>query len=470
MDNKYKKLGKNSIFVFVGNIGSKAIQLLMLPFYTRWLSTEDYGKIDMIIAYSATLYEILTLCIASAIFIYPAGLEKSKQKEYFTSGIIFSVVPVICLAPIIYISFNFLQGENLFCNKYFYILILSILSFLQIYMQSFLRSIEKMKLFSYIGLIQACATTLFSFRLIPSFGLIGYIYALVLSNVVTLLFTFFSGSLYRYLGINSISYKSYNEMLHYSIPLLVNVGIAFLTQYLNRPLMEKFQSLENIGTFAVVNKFPSIVSTLIPIFCLAWQVSVIEEFEKKDYGTFYNKILKITTTILLLCIFFLIPLSKYLLAIFSSSQYHDSWIYMPLLSFSCIFSYWGFFAGCNFSAAKRSKLFVYSGSITAVLSIVLNYIFVKYFELWGVCISVVLVQIVFALSRFIFCRKYVRLSNIKEYLVMFSLYLISYFICLYYKNDIITFFVAFISVVAILYLNRKTLPQMISMMKSIIKK
>lgn len=55
---RYSRLGKNTVLVFIGNAGSKLVGLLMLPFYTRCLSVEDYGTTDIINVYvlnSATL-------------------------------------------------------------------------------------------------------------------------------------------------------------------------------------------------------------------------------------------------------------------------------------------------------------------------------------------------------------------------------------------------------------------------------
>ena len=49
--NKYKRLGKNSLLVFIGSIGSKLLAILMLPFYTAWLSVENYGDIDLVGTY-----------------------------------------------------------------------------------------------------------------------------------------------------------------------------------------------------------------------------------------------------------------------------------------------------------------------------------------------------------------------------------------------------------------------------------
>ena len=50
---KYKRLGKNTSLVFIGNLGSKLIALLMLPFYTKWLTVEDYEVTDIINVYAS---------------------------------------------------------------------------------------------------------------------------------------------------------------------------------------------------------------------------------------------------------------------------------------------------------------------------------------------------------------------------------------------------------------------------------
>ena len=41
-DSKYKKLVKNSAVFFIGNLGSKVITFLIVPFYTYFLTTEEY--------------------------------------------------------------------------------------------------------------------------------------------------------------------------------------------------------------------------------------------------------------------------------------------------------------------------------------------------------------------------------------------------------------------------------------------
>ncbi|MDR0364995.1 MAG: polysaccharide biosynthesis protein, partial [Bacteroidales bacterium] len=82
---KYRRLGKNTLLVFIGNMGAKIIGLLMLPFYTRWLSVEDYGTTDIINVYVSLLLGLATACVAEAVFIFPKGQPVERQKAYFSS-------------------------------------------------------------------------------------------------------------------------------------------------------------------------------------------------------------------------------------------------------------------------------------------------------------------------------------------------------------------------------------------------
>ena len=86
--NKYKRLGKNTLLVFIGNAGSKLIGLVMLPFYTSWLSVEDYGVTDIINVYVSFLVSIVSCCIAESMFIFPKG-RKWRSKSNISLQVLF---------------------------------------------------------------------------------------------------------------------------------------------------------------------------------------------------------------------------------------------------------------------------------------------------------------------------------------------------------------------------------------------
>ena len=100
MDSRYKKLGKNTGLVFLGSAGSKLITLLMLPYYTRMLSTAAYGISDLVYTYSSIMVSVVSCCIADAIFIFPKNADEEGRMQYFTSGIVFSLVSFVLWAII----------------------------------------------------------------------------------------------------------------------------------------------------------------------------------------------------------------------------------------------------------------------------------------------------------------------------------------------------------------------------------
>lgn len=67
---KYARLGKNTGLVFIGTAGSKLLSLLMLPFYTRWLTVSDYGSVDLITTYSGLMLGIISCSIFDSIFLF----------------------------------------------------------------------------------------------------------------------------------------------------------------------------------------------------------------------------------------------------------------------------------------------------------------------------------------------------------------------------------------------------------------
>ncbi|MGH2233205.1 lipopolysaccharide biosynthesis protein, partial [Enterococcus faecalis] len=45
---KYKKLAGNSVVFAAGNLGSKMISFILVPLYTYYLTTTEYGIVDLV--------------------------------------------------------------------------------------------------------------------------------------------------------------------------------------------------------------------------------------------------------------------------------------------------------------------------------------------------------------------------------------------------------------------------------------
>ena len=420
---KYRRLGKNTLLVFAGNAGSKLIGLLMLPFYTRWLSPADYGTTDIVTVYVTVLSYLVTCCISEAIFVFPKGVEKKEQKEYFSSGIAFILI-MFCLTGSIFIAINYFtincHWNNGFVNNLWLIYFMLISTSLQQYTQQFVRSIDKMVVYSTTGIINTVATIIFAVLFIPLYHVKGYIWSIIIANLLGTVYSFLTSKSDKYISINSISTATCKKMLHYTIPLIPNGIMWWIVAALNRPMMEKYLGFHDIGIYAVANKFPGILSMLFTLFGTAWQISVLEEFYKPGYKTFFNNMMRFLFSIMCIALLILALCSKLLISIFAAPEFFEAWRYVPFLVLGVLFSNIAGFAGSHFLATKESKYYFYSSVWGALVAIASNILLIPTIGILGSVLSTLTSFFVMAIFRIYYGWKYVKITHISNYLLMFG--------------------------------------------------
>lgn len=421
MSSKYKLLVNNTVLVFVGNLGSKLIGLFMLPFYTKWLSVADYGITDIVTIYTSFILSIVTCCIAEAVFIFPNGEKKEKQKEYFSSGLFFSLVSFLVVSVIFYLAnlyFENSDSSNSFSQYIWSIFWMIVVTFLHQYMLQFSRSIGKIKIYAISGILLTAFTGGLAFLLIPEYGVNGFIFAQILALTIAATYTFVFSGAYSFLSVPSIKIKACREMLHYSVPLIPNGIMWWLVSALNRPIIERYSDIDSVGIFAVANKFPSLISIVFTVFIYSWQISVIEEFKKEGYKEFYNKVLRVIFLLLTLCSCGLAIFSELLVSIMVDDKFVEAWKLIPILSMAVLFSSLSSFVGTNFSATRESKYYFYSSIWGALASVLFSFALIPSLNLFGAALAVVFSHAVMAMVRIKYSWKHVHITQLYAYVVM----------------------------------------------------
>lgn len=430
---KYKRFGRNTIYVLLGNISAKGIGFVMLPLYTRWLSVEDYGISDIITVYVTLLLGIVSCCIAEAIFIFPKNKSKDVQKRYLSSALAFlSIISLIVLFVFLFIKLCSISWnvESSFTKYIWYIYALLLSQILQSISQQFTRSIDKMAIYSITGIVVAISTAIFAFIFIPGRGVEGYIISLIIAHYCGSLFAIVASKSYRYISVKSISLVSCKEMLMYSIPLIPNGIMWWMVNAINRPIMEHYVGFHDIGIYAVANKFPSMLTVLLNVFVHSWQISVLEEFGKPSYSVFYNKLLRLFVILSSMLLLVMTLFSKQLVFLFTTSDYYEAWLYIPILTLGVVFSNLGGFAGGNFSAVKQSKYYFFSSMWAALSALLFNTILIPVWGLIGAVTSTLISFFVLAVSRFVYSSRFVKANHILNYVIILLLNIILYLMML----------------------------------------
>ncbi|WP_181874646.1 oligosaccharide flippase family protein [Klebsiella pneumoniae] len=112
--NKYAKLLNNSLIFALGNLGSKVIVILLVPLYTFYLTTQDYGLVDLVASSQALLMPFITITAEQALLRYIIG-EKDKDiiNSVFSTALFISIVMLVfsCFFVSYFIIFMFGPGR-----------------------------------------------------------------------------------------------------------------------------------------------------------------------------------------------------------------------------------------------------------------------------------------------------------------------------------------------------------------------
>ena len=76
--NKYKKLLSNTITFGIGTFSAKLLTFLLVPLYTRVLTTAEFNASDLIQQTGNLLVPLVSVGMASALIRF--GLDKSYDK------------------------------------------------------------------------------------------------------------------------------------------------------------------------------------------------------------------------------------------------------------------------------------------------------------------------------------------------------------------------------------------------------
>lgn len=406
--NPFKKLLNNSIIFTIGSIGSKLITILLVPLYTYQLSSEVYGKIDLISITASLIMPILSLSI------YEATLRMSMEKDTDRSEILnVSLFMYLIGSFVLILISSFIFSFNIVDKNFVtFFTILTILQTLEITFSQFLRGIDKIKEFAFKGILSAVILTLSNILFIVKFnmGLSGYFISLILSNFVAILYMAVVCKNYLIINFRLINITLLKKMLIYSIPLIPNSILWWIMNASNRYMIGIFVGLSANGLFAIANKIPSIMQVFTNIFTQAWQISAIEESDSDKRDDFFSKTFQIYSTFLFFIVLIILLFLKLIFSYAIASEYYYAWTAAPFLLLSLVYSSFSGFLGTNYLVSKKTAGVMTTTVIGAIGNIFLGLIFIPTLGIIGASLSSLLSSVIVWLLRVFDTKKFIKIK------------------------------------------------------------
>lgn len=424
---KYKRLGKNTFFIFLGNIGPRLISFVLMPFYTFWLSELDFGIQDILLVYSVLLIPYVTLGMHEAVFVFPKGKDRSEQNSYFTTSIIVVLIMQLFWGLLFLLTpqsiMKILLPDKLIDYEWLLFLIIVIESYQRLF-QSFTRGIDKMKVFSITGIVYAIVMLVLSLWLVPIYELNGYWIALVSADMLSVIYTFIAIKGWTYIRIYKKSIGICKEMLSFSVPLIPNATMWWIINSINRPLLIDNVGLDGVGLYSVAGKFPAVISLMFTIFFNAFQISALEEYGKENFNQFYTIVFKVILILQIIITVIFEFFGDILFLLFIDEKFYSAIKYLPILCLGVSLSNIANYLGVTFTITHKTKYFFYSGVVGAMIAVIINFSIIPFLGIMGACISIILSQVGMGLYRYVKSYKYARLEQPLNLLCQISVFFI----------------------------------------------
>ncbi len=386
--SSYKKLFSNTVIFAVGSFSSKVLILLLVKVYTTYLSREELGINDVITQIANWLQPIVTMTISEAVIRF--GLDKAfDKKKVFTLGNIvclcgFAMLGIILpIVTVTGIADKYLNGYSLLLYVYV------VMSGLKLVYSTFVRALEKVKLFAVNGILTTLLTLVGTVMFMIGFrmGNTGYLLSIIVSDGLSVVFLTFSARLWRYLDFHKPDREVLSVMLRYSLPLIpaqilwlvINSSDSFMTTSYLGPAAN--------GVMSASYKIPNLVATVYFMFGQAWNMSAIMEDDSDDRNEFYSNVFELNQCLLYIvsagCLMIVRPLTK----IWFGPEFQDSAFYSPLLIFSSVFSCFVTFLGSIYLTSRKTLRSLATSLVAGVTNIGLNILLLPRIGLYGPAIS-----------------------------------------------------------------------------------
>lgn len=384
---RFRQLAGDMLIFTIGTVLAKAIQFLLMPLYTGCMTAEAYGTAELTNNLSELLFPAVTLCIYEAAFRYAVDPDTDNGK------IVRSVVKVMGISMLLGLVAA-VVADRVFRYEYAYYLyfILYAYSF-RMCAAYYVRGKGLSKEFAISGIVNAFALAILSviFLVKLNCGIRGYLLAIAMSYLVSGLYLFAGGHIYKDIRSADFDRETNDVLLQYGVPLIFYNILYWFTTISGRYVLLWFSDARTAGLYVSAIKIAAVINMMQQAIYAAFQLNtsrVYEEDASKE--AYYTSIINLFIS--MYCAFgaLMICLSK-LIAVFAlRGEFYETKVYLPLIMFSALLSCISSLLGTMYSTYKKTRRKIGVSLTGAAVNLAAGIVLAPKLGIWGICIASVL--------------------------------------------------------------------------------
>lgn len=377
---------KHSLIYGLGEMLNKAFGFVLIPVYTRHLTTDDYGILQLLLLSSNIFVVMLQMGLGSAIFKFILYNEKvNLSTAYSTAFSLIVVCSTLLTLPVLFIPRIL---SELLTGSPEHALIIQILALSMIFRNFAIIPLAKLRIEEKSTHYSILSSSKFLLQLIMTLVFVIHlqkgIQGIIMAEMITsLLFCIvFMMVIFPSLRLTfSLSYVK--DMLRFGLPLVPAALAMFILNMSDRYFLRYYGTLEDVGLYSLGYRFAMIMSLIVSAFQQAWGAGMFkianEPIAKEIFAKgFTHFVLLLSFVGLAVSIF-----AKDILSVMATERFLAGYKIVPFVLFAYLFFGIYYYTSAGLNITKKTKYQPIVVGMAAALNIGLNYALIPHYGMVG---------------------------------------------------------------------------------------
>lgn len=444
-------LGKNTFLLIIGTFLNKGLQFLVIPFFSKWLTTEEYGEFDLLYTYVSLMIPIITLATQEAMFRFSVDEEDNcKKKTYITNTFVLQIADFFIVVVLLGI-FRSRVGNTIYIVFCLYLFA----EIISVFLRGYLRAIKKLNIYSVSMSISTVFMAIFVtvFVYFMHMNLEGILLGYAVGTLIGDICIFFYSNLHSMLSFKKVRFVKMKELVTYSAPLIPNDIAWWVMNASDRQLINIFFGSTANGIYAITHKIPALCSVLFNMFGVSWQQEVVNRIKDSDREEYFNHILNSLLELLFTVCSGLLAGSFVVYYYIFDSKYFEAIRYSPILIFSAVFLALSQFFGGIQIALKQPRQNGITTVIGAIVNILAHVGLYKYIGLYVAAVSTLMANGIILWLRILLVKNRFKVYIKRKTLFVFIGFIYFFFMSYHHTNMFLNWFNLFMSCIFFIMVN-----------------
>lgn len=404
---------KSAFFFSVSSMLVKGINIISIPIFTRMLTTEEMGYVDLYNTWYSNFSIITGLGLSSGGLALALKKYENNRDEYISSILSLSIFMCVILGGLVIFLRDNVEAIFGFSAAVMFLMVPALAANFAIDIWVYRLKYEYNYIISSIfSLSYAILTTISGIIIIAQLRRIGCnkvaLGRIVSSNIITIIAGFSIIFFVYRKGKKVVAIDYWVFSLKLSIPL---IGYSLADQVLtssDRIMISQICGNSVVGIYSLLYKTSSLTAIIWNSVMAAFVPFIYDNFneKKKEIRRISNMILALYMVVLIALIY----AGPEIVGVFATKVYYDGIDVIPPVAggmfFMAIFSMYS----PVFVYYKKTQWLMFPTAVTAVLNIILNFFFINRFGYKAAAYTTLSSYIILCIFGFVFVKR-IELDN-----------------------------------------------------------